>query len=175
MDKKQLQENILEAKYDRSQWISILREWFGAKQLNQNPPPINRNTKDWENYVESAYELGRLFTDDGMREVGIFEVELTANPKIGINRVKLRSLLNNIYGTVDGALIVFTQGDKWRFSYVSEILDRDTNDNVVSIKTEPKRFTYFFGDGENCRTAADRFDKLKGKPLALADLNEAFS
>ncbi|MGI8556575.1 MAG: hypothetical protein ACR2LT_09510 [Pyrinomonadaceae bacterium] len=175
MDKNYLQKEILEAEYERSEWTKVLREWFGVKQINQIPQLINRDTSDWNDYVENAYELGRLYTDGGEREVGIFEVKLTSNPKIAINRVKLRSLLSNIYGNVDGALIIFTQDDKWRFSYVSEILDRDANDNVISVKTEPKRYTYFFGKGENCRTAADRFDKLKGKPLTLTDLTEAFS
>lgn len=175
MDKNHLQKEILESKYERSEWIKVLREWFGVKQINQNPQPISRNTNDWNDYVENAYELGRLFTDGNEREVGIFEVKLTSSPKIAINRVKLRSLLSNIYGNVDGALIVFTQDDKWRFSYVSEILERDANDNVVCVKTEPKRYTYFFGKGENCRTASNRFDKLKGKPLNLTDLTEAFS
>ena len=97
MDKNYLQKEVLEAEYERSEWIKVLREWFGVKQINQIPKPISRSTNDWIDYVENAYELGKLFTDGGAREVGIFEVKLTSNPKIEINRFKLRSLLSNIY------------------------------------------------------------------------------
>lgn len=80
-------------------------------------------------------------------------------------------MLRQVYKyDVDAALIVFVQNKKWRFSYVSEVRTEDGKK-----ETEPKRYTYLFGKGESCRTAADRFDKLKGKPIYLNDLFDAFS
>ncbi|NBP70912.1 MAG: hypothetical protein EBU52_19515, partial [Cytophagia bacterium] len=119
---------------------------------------------------EDAVELGSFTTADE-REVGIFEVKLQPQVWIERNRVGLRSLLRQVYKyDVDGALIVFQQDHKWRFSYVSEIRTEDGKK-----ETEPKRYTYLFGKGESCRTAAERFDKLKGKPIHLNDLYDAFS
>lgn len=175
MDKNYLQKEILEAQYNRSEWIKVLREIFGAKQIYQVPKQIIQDNQDWQDYVEKAYELGRLDTDNSEREVGIFEVNLTPKAWLERNRVKLRSLLNYLYKEIDGALIVFTQSEKWRFSYVSEIRVYDENGNFLKEETEPKRYTYLFGKGENSRTATERFDVLRGKPLTLRDLLEAFS
>ncbi len=175
MNKQDLQNNILEAKYNRSEWIEVLTNWFGAKQFAQVPSEIKKDNQLWNDYVESAWELGKFSTDDGDRELGIFEIKLKKKAWIERNRATLRNLLNTIYQEVDGALIVFVQDDKWRFSYVSEIRVWDENDKIIIQKTEPKRYTYLFGEGEICRTAADRFDRLKDKDITLADLTEAFS
>src|SRR6185436_14286285 len=107
------------------------------------------------------------------RLVGVYEITLKedAKTKLAINKVGLRNLLRSVYKyDVDGALIVFVQGNKWRFSYVSEIRTEEGKK-----ETEPKRYTYLFGKGESCRTAAERFDKLHGKPIYINDLFEAFS
>jgi adenine-specific DNA-methyltransferase len=166
MDKKQLQNNILEAEYNRAVWFDVLKDYFGVKKLFLEPKNI---TVD-KSKAEYAVELGSFTTADE-REVGIFEVKLQPQVWIERNRVGLRSLLRQVYKyDVDGALIVFQQDQKWRFSYVSEIRTEDGKK-----ETEPKRYTYLFGKGESCRTAAERFDKLKGKPIHLNDLYDAFS
>ena len=122
------------------------------------------------NLAEKAVEIGSFYTADE-RLIGIYEIQLTAKAWVERNRVGLRSLLRQVYKyDVDAALIVFVQADKWRFSYVSEIRTEEGKK-----ETEPKRYTYLFGKGETSRTAADRFEKLKGKPIYLADLFEAFN
>lgn len=166
MDKKQLQNNILEAEYNRAVWFNVLKDYFSVKKLFLEPKNI---TVD-KSKAEYAVELGSFVTADE-REVGIFEIKLQPQVWIERNRVGLRSLLRQVYKyDVDGALIVFQQDHKWRFSYVSEIRTEDGKK-----ETEPKRYTYLFGKGESCRTAAERFDKLKGKPIHLNDLYDAFS
>ncbi len=166
MDKKQLQNTILETDYNREVWLDVLKQFFGVKKLFQEPQPIQVD----KTKAEYAVELGSFVTADE-REVGIFEVKLLPQVWIERNRVGVRSLLRQIYKyDVDGALIVFVQDEKWRFSYVSEIRTEEGKK-----ETEPKRYTYLFGKGESSRTAADRFDKLKGKPIYLNDLYDAFS
>jgi hypothetical protein len=80
-------------------------------------------------------------------------------------------------------MVVFVQGDKWRFSYISKrkIKNKDTNE-IEDKETAPKRYTYLFGKGEKALTAAIRFDKLIEKQksnlfdlLSLDDFEEAFS
>lgn len=167
MDKKHLQHSILESVYDSKQWRSVMEEYFGARNFLQQPKPISLPAND---FADAAFELGNFHTADE-RLVGIYEVKLNPKAWIERNRVGLRSLLRQVYKyDVDAALIVFVQADKWRFSYVSEIRTEEGKK-----ETEPKRYTYLFGRGEICRTAADRFDKLKGKPVYLNDLFEAFN
>lgn len=166
MDKKQLQHTILENAYNRVFWLDVLQEFFGVKKIHVQPHNISVDN----NKAEYAVELGSFYTVDE-KLVGIFEVKLQPQVWIERNRVGLRSLLRQVYKyDVDGALIVFVQDHKWRFSYISEIRTEEGKK-----ETEPKRYTYLFGKGEICRTAADRFDKLKDKPIYLNDLFEAFS
>lgn len=167
MDKKTLQNSILEKAYQPSTWLDVMKDYFGAKKFHQKPQPISLPNND---IAESAVELGSFYTADE-RLVGMYEVHLKPKAWLDKNRVGLRNLLRQVYKfDVDGALIVFVQGEKWRFSFVSEIRTEEGKK-----ETEPKRYTYLFGKGESCRTAAERFDKLKGKPIYLADLFDAFS
>lgn len=167
MDKKKLQTDILERTYQPDEWVEVLKQYFGAKKFHQAPQPITLPVND---LAEKAVELGSFYTADE-RLIGIYEVNLTNKAWINKNRVGLRNLLRQVYKyDVDGALIVFVQDEKWRFSYVSEIRTEEGKK-----ETEPKRYTYLFGNGESCRTAADRFDKLKDKPIYLNDLFDAFS
>ncbi|OYQ40613.1 hypothetical protein CHU92_04490 [Flavobacterium cyanobacteriorum] len=167
MDKKTLQNSILEKAYQPSTWLDVMKDYFGAKKFHQKPQTISLPNND---IAESAVELGSFYTTDE-RLVGMYEVHLTPKAWLDKNRVSLRNLLRQVYKyDVDGALIVFVQGEKWRFSFVSEIRTEEGKK-----ETEPKRYTYLFGKGESCRTAAERFDKLKGKPIYLADLFDAFS
>ncbi len=167
MDKKNLQTEILEAAYQPEKWLEVLKLYFGAKKFHQTPQQI---LLPGNNLAEKAVEIGSFYTADE-RLIGIYEIQLTAKAWVERNRVGLRSLLRQVYKyDVDAALIVFVQADKWRFSYVSEIRTEEGKK-----ETEPKRYTYLFGKGETSRTAADRFEKLKGKPIYLADLFEAFN
>lgn len=167
MDKKTLQNSILEKAYQPSTWLDVMKDYFGAKKFHQKPQPISLPNND---IAESAVELGSFYTADE-RLIGMYEVHLKPKAWLDKNRVGLRNLLRQVYKfDVDGALIVFVQGEKWRFSFVSEIRTEEGKK-----ETEPKRYTYLFGKGESCRTAAERFDKLKGKPIYLADLFDAFS
>jgi adenine-specific DNA-methyltransferase len=167
MDKKNLQTEILEAAYQPEKWLGVLKLYFGAKKFHQTPQQI---LLPGNNLAEKAVEIGSFYTADE-RLVGIYEIQLTAKAWVERNRVGLRSLLRQVYKyDVDAALIVFVQADKWRFSYVSEIRAEEGKK-----ETEPKRYTYLFGKGETSRTAADRFEKLKDKPIYLADLFEAFN
>ena len=169
MTKQDLQNNILNQPYNLEKWQEVLKRVFGATKLHQIPQAIAIASND---IAESAAELGSFYTKDEML-VGIYQIIIKdeATTDITKSKVGLRNLLRNVYKyDVDGALIVFVQGNKWRFSYVSEIKNRDGE-----IVTEPKRYTYLFGENEVCRTAADRFSKLIDKKYYLQDLYDAFS
>lgn len=167
MDKKTLQNSILEKAYQPEKWLNVMKDYFGAKKLHQKPQTVSLPSNE---IAHSAVELGSFYTADE-RIVGIYEVKLTEKALIERNRVGLRNLFKSVIRyDLDAALIVYIQENKWRFSYVSEIRTAEGKK-----ETEPKRYTYLFGEEESCRTAAERFDKLKGKPIYLNDLFEAFS
>lgn len=171
MDKKQL-DSILKNAYNLPLWRQVLTEVFGARNLNQRPQAITLPTNK---LAESAFEIGFLNTTDD-RVVGLYQIDLKPNVKIERNRVALRELLRKIYKyDVDGALVVFVQGDKWRLSFISEIRVLD-DDGAISVKaTEPKRYTYLLGKNEKTKTPTDRLFELAGKPIALEDIRNKFS
>ncbi|SCW71956.1 Eco57I restriction-modification methylase domain-containing protein [Mucilaginibacter sp. NFR10] len=171
---------ILEAKYNRNDWYKILRQNFNVDTLRENP--IIKVSVTQNDFGAVAYELGTFDTSNG-HVVGIYEVDVPAVKQIYRNKVGLRNLLSNVYKTdVDAALIVFTQGDKWRFSYVSEVTARNSvTGEREKLKTDPKRYTYLFGKDEKAKTAADRFadiqkeDVATGRGITLKSLQDTFN
>ncbi|TKK70218.1 hypothetical protein FC093_05570 [Ilyomonas limi] len=164
---------IFESEFNPESWKRILIEIFGVKRLHLQPQTIGVTPNDWN---AKAFELGSFETIEG-RLVGIFEVQINRKVKLQYNKVGLRQLLKPIYEEdVDAALIVFNQDKIWRFSYVSEIRETNKETGIREKKvTDPKRYTYLFGEGEVCRTAAKNFHSLQGRPIKLDDLYAAFS
>jgi len=95
MNKEQLR-SILSDKYDLASWRQVLTEVFGATGLFQQPKPITLPAND---LAESSSELGSFKTSDD-RLVGLYQIDLKDNVRIGQNRVGLRKLLRNIYTTL---------------------------------------------------------------------------
>ena len=171
--------NILESHYDRKVWKWFLQTQFTNNKLNAEDRTISLSDKILSNQCLSLgnYEINEY------TKIGIFEVELNEKVNITRNRVALRNLIKDLTKQVAGAMVVFVQGDKWRFSYISKrkIKNKDTKE-IQDKETTPKRYTYLFGNGEKALTAAQRFDKLIQKQkenifqfLSLDDFDEAFS
>ncbi|MCU7694747.1 hypothetical protein ACFSPU_04800 [Haoranjiania flava] len=59
--------------------------------------------------------------------------------------------MKDITKQVAGAMVVFVQGDKWRFSYISKrkVKNKETN-TIEDKKTAPKRLLKVFSKG-SCR------------------------
>jgi hypothetical protein len=171
MDKSRLHK-IFSKSFNQSDWIEVLKEVFGARQLLVQPNQIMLSSND---KAKSAFELGNFTTSDD-RIIGLYKIELNENVWLERNKVGLRELLRNVYKyDVDGAIIVFEQSKKWRLSFVSEIKVLNDEGEVVKQATEPKRYTYLLGEGEKVKTPSERLSKLAGKTLALNDILEAFS
>jgi Eco57I restriction-modification methylase len=171
MEKKQLH-NIFSKAFNNNDWLDVLQNVFGAKQLLAQPREILLPSND---KAKAAFELGNFTTSDD-RIIGLYRIELNPDVWLERNKVGLRELLRNIYKyDVDGAIIVFDQGEKWRLSFVSEIKVLNDEGEVIEQATEPKRYTYLLGEDEKVRTPSERLNKLVGKPLTLNDILEAFS
>lgn len=171
--------NILESPYDRKVWKGFLQAQFTNNKLNAEDRTISLSDNALSKQCLSLgnYEINEY------TKIGIFEIELNEKVNITRNRVALRNLIKDITKQVAGAMVVFVQGDKWRFSYVSKrkIKNKDTNE-IQDKETASKRYTYLFGKNEKALTAAIRFDKLIQKQkenifqfLSLDDFDEAFS
>ena len=148
---------ILESPYNRKVWKNFLQTQFTNNKLNAEDRTIALSDTTLSKQCLSLgnYEINQY------TKIGIFEVELNEKVNISRNRVALRNLLKNLTGQVAGAMVVFVQGEKWRFSYISKRKVKNTVTNEIEDKeTAPKRYTYLFGKGEKALTAAQRFDKL---------------
>lgn len=171
--------NILEAPYNRTVWKSFIQTQFTNNQLAKDDYTLQLGKSDL--YTE-CYSLGHYAVDD-YTKIGIFEVQLTKGVNLTRNRVGLRNLIKDLTKQVAGAMVVFVQDDKWRFSYISKRKVRNKETNTIEDKeTAPKRYTYLFGKGEKALTASIRFDRLIQKQqgnlyqyLTLNDFEEAFS
>lgn len=170
---------ILENPYDRKVWKSFLQRQFTNNKLNAEDRIIALSDKS---ISKKCLSLGNYEINE-YTKIGIFEIELNDKVNLSRNRVALRNLLKDITKQVAGAMVVFVQGDKWRFSYISKRKVKNKESNTIEDKeTAPKRYTYLFGKGEKALTAAQRFDKLIQKQkdnlfdlLSLDDFEDAFS
>ncbi|MBZ0201875.1 MAG: hypothetical protein K8I03_02535, partial [Ignavibacteria bacterium] len=162
--------SILEAKYSKDNWLKLIKSVSNEPSLYSKPNPLNID----KNIAKKGYELGSFTTSDGML-IGLYEIEINDNIQIERNRVGLRNLLRKQYKQVDGCFAVYYQGNKWRFSYISETREKDKKGDWIDSKTEPKRYTYVLGVNEKVRSAIDRIDILYKSSRALADIKEAFS
>lgn len=171
--------SILESPYNRKVWKAFLQTQFTNNKLNAEDRKIalSDNTLSKQCLSLGNYEINQY------TKIGIFEIELNDKVNISRNRVALRNLLKSLTQQVSGAMVVFVQGDKWRFSYISKRKIKNAATNEIEDKeTAPKRYTYLFGKGEKALTAAQRFGKLIQKQkdnlfdlLSLDDFEEAFS
>lgn len=171
MDKKQLQD-ILSQPYQPQDWVKVLKDIFGVRNILQKPSPIllPSNKK-----AEAAFELGSFNTSDD-RIIGLYLVKVKPEVWLERNKVGLRELLRSVYKyEVDGALIVFEQQDKWRLSFVSEIRSINEDGSTTKKITEPKRYTYLLGKGEKTKTPVTRLSLIGGKTISLEDIRNAFS
>ncbi|MGV3632258.1 MAG: Eco57I restriction-modification methylase domain-containing protein [Bacteroidota bacterium] len=170
---------ILESPYDRKIWKGFLQTQFTNNKLSVEDRTISLSDKTLSKQCLSLgyYEINEYL------KIGIFEIELSKNVNISRNRVALRNLIKDISSQVAGAMVVFVQGEKWRFSYISKRKVKGSETDLIEEKeTAPKRYTYLFGKGEKALTASIRFDKLIQKQkenmfqfLSLEDFEEAFS
>ncbi len=152
---------IFRNKFDKSQWITLLRELFNATELRVTPELIT----DFDS-VDKGYYLGNIETTDYFR-IGLFHYEINAG-SVANKRVGLRNLIKPFLRyEFDAALVVFDSGNHWRLSFICDIKEEATS---------PKRYTYVFGDKElRYRTPIDRFNLLQKKGISFENIKTAFS
>ena len=166
---------ILEEKYNRTAWISMLRDIFHQNVVFfATPAPVAVNS----DVANHAYYLGKITLTDN-QQIAIYEVQLTQHIQIERNKATLRNLLVNEWRNSGfaGAFMLCYRSDEsvLRFSYVSENYRFDENQQYKKFATDTKRYTYLLGEGRACRTANERFVQLRDSSQTLDDVTKAFS
>ena len=166
---------ILEEKYNRSAWITMLRDIFRQNVVFfATPAPVAVNS----DVANQAYYLGKITLTDN-QQIAIYEVQLTQHIQIERNKATLRNLLVKEWRNSGfaGAFMLCYRSDEsvLRFSYVSENYRFDENQQYKKFATDTKRYTYLLGEGRACRTANERFVQLRDSSQTLDDVTKAFS
>ena len=174
MDKQQLQK-LLQKKYSRDEWNSLLSDIFPSVNLLKEPEKIEVNNKN----VKSFHQTGLVRLKDG-KNLAVFEVILDDGINLLRNRVALRNLTTRYIDEANnhGVLVVYDQGkENYRFTFVSQESGFNEKGEWATFETASKRFTYILGEGESCRTASERLALLASKKTSakLNDVIDAFS
>lgn len=183
MQTKEQIQDLLQHQYNSANWKAFLSKLFISTELFSRPKQLLGIDAA---IASQAVHIGNISITENVstRNIAVYEVALARNVVLERNRVGLRNLLKTHWKDQDAAFIVYYQADslhldakKWRFSYVSELKMFNEAGEYVASNTEPKRYTYVLGEGESCRTAAERFYDLKQKAnkATLDDVKEAFS
>ena len=166
---------VIESKYSRQNWISLLHDIVGNKaKIWQTPSKVATSSP----FARHALWLGTITLSDE-QTIAIYEVELADSVDIERNRRGIRDMLltdwrNN--GNAGAFMFCFRKNESvLRFSYVSEAWKFADDGTYQKESTDTKRFTYLLGEGHRSRTAIQQFEKLKASDLSLKDLTKAFS
>ena len=162
-DKQQLR-TLFQNQFNIVEWTNVLINLFGTTQLRTTPESI-----DVDQEQGRGYYLGEMTTADNYK-IGLFHYEITrgsvAHKRVGLRNL-VKTFINPSFGEFDTALVVFSDNDHWRLSYISDIRGE---------KTAPKRFTFVFGDSKfQYNTAVNRFSNLQSKGITQTNVFDAFS
>lgn len=161
---KEALRNIFQSPFNQDSWKAILHNLFRADKIRVNP---ERFTDPSDN--EDGFYMGAVETPDAYR-IGLFYYKIkngsVAHKKVGLRNL-VKRFINQNWGEFDAAIVVFDSNTEWRLSLVCDIKEQATN---------PKRFTFVFGDGEVIyRTPIDRFLKLQAQEATFDNIRKAFS
>ncbi len=165
---------IIESRYNRQNWLSLLHDIFGNKaEFWSRPYEISTNST----LSKQTLWLGSITLSDG-ETISVYEVELSDSVDIERNRRGIRDMLLSEWRNNGAGAFMFCYRKNesvLRFSYVSEAWTFAEDGSYNKESTDTKRFTYLLGEGHRSRTAIQQFEKLKASALSLKDLTKAFS
>jgi adenine-specific DNA-methyltransferase len=128
---------------------------------------------------KKIFKYGELTTNDN-RQIDLYEVTLQDTKQVKLARVGIGALIKKLIIGNNAAFVNFRyqeiENRHWRFSFIA--YDSFFEDGqVVSKETNPKRYTYVFGDEyETYRTAIDRFSELyNATNITVKNIQDAFA
>lgn len=155
---------LFQAKFDYTKWFAMLKDFFKADELRTTAEPISDPAD-----CDKGFYIGAINTSDSYR-IGLFYYEIghsnVARKKVGLRNL-VRTFINPNWGQFDAALAVFSDGEHWRLSLISDIKGE---------ATAAKRYTFVFGEKDNLyRTAIERFALIRSEGPSFETLKKAFS
>lgn len=174
---------IIQTGYNRDDWRRVLQYLDADRGLIVSylqPKILSITTKASKDIVKSFLEVGKIKTADGV-VLPIFEVVLNDHIQIERNRVSVNDFIKShiVKDAIKGALATFSYKDnektEWRFSFISKNSASEFFAEVEAEETNPRRFTYIFGNKEQHKTAVERFSILHQSNFLLDDFFEAFN
>lgn len=176
----------------------IFKESYNRDSFEKNvlTPIFNKSVKDYIIYnkegeqeveltdtekrtAKKVVKYGEFKTHDN-RKIELYEVTVEDFRQVKIARVGLGALVKKLIIGNNAVFATFKYEDvtdkHWRFSFIA--YDSFFEEGQVQTKeTNPKRYTYVFGDkDETYRTAIDRFQELDSKfQIKVKDIQEAFA
>lgn len=155
---------LFQAKFDYTKWFVLLKDFFKADELRTTAEAISDPAD-----CDKGYYIGAMNTSDSYR-IGLFYYEIghsnVARKKVGLRNL-VRTFINPNWGQFDAALAVFSDGEHWRLSLISDIKGE---------ATAAKRYTFVFGEKDNLyRTAIERFAIIRSEGPSFEALKKAFS
>lgn len=157
-------------RYNRSEFISFLQHQFLPEDFVTETTPIDmvRQTK----YIRSITKLGSCETLD----LVVYEVRhsSTHDARVGLSKEAFRFLADEWESK---ALVLFVpEGNdaNYRFSLITIDLDETPEGRLHKVYSNPRRYSYFLGEGIACYTPNKYLNTL-GRVTDDKDLTERFS
>jgi|26BtaG_2_1085354.scaffolds.fasta_scaffold00496_7 hypothetical protein len=183
---KELILQIFKAAYNRQSFIdnvllpTIQGKVDNLKIYDQHGAQEVELTASEEQYAKSAVKYGEFTTRDEIgRTVELYEVILHDHKQVERSRVGIAALIKKQIIGNNAVLVNFAYENpnnrSWRFSFVAHDAVF-TDGEMVQSETNPKRYTYVFGEpDETYRTALDRFYTLAHEyEITVDTLKDAF-
>lgn len=182
---KQVLEQQFKSSYNRKSFIeNILNKLFYEKcnnyQVFDDRAIQNIQLNDSEKSIaKSLVKYGTLITKDD-RKIDLYEVILHDNKLVEKNKVGISSLVKKQIIGNNAVFVNFAyetpENKNWRFSFIAFDSVFEKGD-INTKETNPKRYTYVFGEkDETYKTAIDRFFKLsKELDMNVEKIKEAFA
>ncbi|WP_435415090.1 Eco57I restriction-modification methylase domain-containing protein [Polaribacter aestuariivivens] len=129
--------------------------------------------------AKKVVKYGEFKTHDN-RKIELYEVTVEDFRQVKIARVGLGALVKKLIIGNNAVFATFKYEDvtnkHWRFSFIAYDSFFEEG-QVLTKETNPKRYTYVFGDeDETYRTAIDRFKELDSKfQIKVKDIQDAFA
>ena len=170
-DRTSFEENVLKPIFKESAQRFVLYDTDGEQEIQLTETDL-RTAKRVVKYGE--------FTTHDNRKVELYEITVEDFSKVKIARVGLGALVKKLIIGNNAVFATFkyenAKDKHWRFSFIA--YDSFFQDGQVhTTETNPKRYTYVFGDEhETYRTATDRFLELESKnKIKVKDIQDAFA
>lgn len=157
--------------YNRTEFVNFLRRDFLPDDFEQTAKNVTFGVQ--MNFASSAVKLGACKSLD----LVVYEIKHTSHndARVGLSKDAFRMLTEERQSR---ALVIFVPEDtnaNYRFSLIEISLSIGENDtNVTRTYSNPRRYSYYLGEGIKCYTPNKYLNKLD-KVTDVKDLFKRFS